>query len=600
MFSQNHIVSVRQMKRLLVLDLFAGTGLILPMVAGRLSGLSGVFAIAAGGAAAGVFALFLLNTVKDCPDGYPGFCQEILGRWPGHILMGIYALRYFATGAILLAVFAQIVNHTFLTDIPRAVLGTAMLALCIYCVFKGLETRARLGEMLMYFVIIPIVLIILLAIPQIHPDRLWPIEFLGSSQSGKYTQGPGGLPGFLWTCAITFALFSVVEWLLFLRPSVKKMEKACKGAVTGILWPVLLNILILTVCIGIFSVEGMNNEQWPTVVLMQIVRFPGGFLSRQDGLMLAFWMLGMFMLISGNIHYGMESFRSLNKKLCKPWFVVFPAVLILAIFFSIYLTDATRVFIRYMLFVYMPLALIPPVLLRIVQILRPGRRAGQNSGHRPGRCKKGVMVLALLLGTAFLGGCTQRTEIEDRNFVMCMGIDAREDHLSVSYGFPDLKALTGDGDNIHYPTVTISGKDMESIEAAFGKMSDKRLDYGQLQVIVFGNDMIRDSQMMTQVLEYIQKHQEFTRTVLVCMADEKAQDIVALDETVNGSIGVYLKQMFENNLPDYELTIGDLIIGMSLPEEPGEIAVVSPGDSGPKVTGMETLRGCGLSNEEDR
>lgn len=586
MFSQNHIVSVRQMKRLLVLDLFAGTSLVLPMVVGRLCGSSGIFALLIGGCASGIFALFLLNTVKGCPDGYPGYCQEILGRWPGHVLMGIYALRYFLTAAMLLAVFAQIVNHTFLTDIPRAILGTGMLLLCIYCVFKGLETRARLGEMLMYFVIVPIVIIILLAIPQIHVDHLWPIEFLNAAQTGKHTQGPGGLRGFLWASAITFALFSFVEWLLFLRPSVKKMEKACRGALSGILWPVLLNILILEVCIGIFSVEGMNNEQWPTVVLMQIVRFPGGFLSRQDGLMLAFWILGMFMLIGGNIHYGMESFRSLNKKLCKPWTVVFPGIFVLACFFMIYLQDAARIFIQYMLFVYMPLAVLPPVLLTLVRCFKKGRGTAKR---KPGRAKI-CLFLAFMLGAGTLSGCTNLAEIEDRNFVMCMGVDTEDGQLKVSFGFPDLKALTGDGDNIHYPAVTLSGADMEAVETSFRERSNKRLDYGQLQMIIFGREILQDPEIMKEVLEYIQEHQEFTRTVLTAMADGRAQDIVALDEAVNGSIGVYLKQMFENNMPEYDLTVGDLIIGMSRTDEIMEIAVIAPGEDAPKITGMEKIR----------
>ena len=109
MFSKNHIVSVRQMRRLLVLDLFAATGLVLPMAVGRLCGTAGIFAILAGGAAAAVFAGLLLKLAARCRSGYPDFCREMLGERAGQAVMAIYAIKYFVTAALLLGVFAQ--NH---------------------------------------------------------------------------------------------------------------------------------------------------------------------------------------------------------------------------------------------------------------------------------------------------------------------------------------------------------------------------------------------------------------------------------------------------------------------------------------------------------
>lgn len=216
-------------------------------------------------------------------------------------------------------------------------------------------------------------------------------------------------------------------------------------------------------------------------------------------------------------------------------------------------------------------------------------------GRRTVKKMKWVKWTALLIAVAaemvFLGGCKNYAQIEDRNYVMCMGIDEAEGGLYVSYGFPDLKALTGSGDNIHYPSVTLFGENLEAVEAAFAAGSSRRLDYGQLQMIVFGRDLMSQPGKMKEILEYIRQHQEFTRTVLVCMADGAARDIVALDDIVNGSIGIYLRQMFENNFSGNCLTIGDLVIGLSLEEEYQEITVVSPESLGPRITGSEKIRG---------
>ena len=139
---------------------------------------------------------------------------------------------------------------------------------------------------------------------------------------------------------------------------------------------------------------------------------------------------------------------------------------------------------------------------------------------------------------------------------------------------------------------------MEDVEAAYRAGSNKRLDYGQLQMIVFGRKMMKDSAQMREVLEYIREQPAFTRTVLVCMADDRASDIVALDESVNGSIGFYLRQMFDNNYKEYRLTVGDLIIGLSLTDETGQIAVAAPGENGPKIINAEQIRDFTAHHEQ--
>lgn len=604
MFAENHMVSVRQMKRLLVLDLFAGTSLILPAAVGRLGGRAGIFSIVLGAVAAGIFALFLLNTGRCHKGTYAQFCTQTLGKRGARLYLAVYALKYFLCAALLLAVFAQIVNHTFLTDMPKVILGLALLLVCAYCTSRGLETRARLGEMLVYFTIIPVVIIIILAIPQIQLERLWPLDLLQGSQTdavqtlgaaaGKTGQlgvsltssaglaaGAGGWGGFAWAAVVTFALFSVIEWLLFLRPNVRRPGKARRGVLASIMWPALLNILILVTCIGVFSIEGMNAESWPTVILMQIVRFPGGFLSRQDGLMLAFWMAGMFVLISGCMNYGSESLKTVFPKYRKSWMIVFPGAFVFLCFLGIFQQDAAAMYIRYMVMIYMPLSIVLPVLLRLVHRLR---KVTVNRGL--------MLLLPLLLCSGLLGGCSRAVQIEDRNYVMCLGIDLKDNgDYCVSYGFPDLKALTGDGDNIHYPPVTVTGADLDAAADAYARQANKRLDFGQLQMIVFGRNVIENPAAMAQVLDYIKNHQEFTRTVLVCMADDTAADIVNLDEDVNGSIGIYLRQMFENNSSQYQLTVGDLIIGMSLTEETQDIARVVKKKDVPELTGKERLTG---------
>ncbi len=561
MFGNNNKISSYQLNRLLMLNLFSVTSLILPMAVVRICGITGVAAIGAGAILTGLFVLFLNGVMNGFHGSYPEFCKHVLGTPMGNVIACIYGVKYFVAAAFLLAVFAQVVNHTFLTDIPQWLLGAALLIVCTYAVSKGMETRARLGQLLVWVVIVPFIVILLLALPKVHLEWIWDTNTMF-----------GSLDGFLWASVLSLACFFSVEWIWFHK------QKITYGSVAkGIVWAAVLNIAIILICVGVFSVEGMNGEAWPVVTLMQVVRWPGGFLSRQDGLILAFWMIGMFMAISGCYHYGCESFKGVYPLFNRPWKKWFPAVGIFILFSLISTEDATRCFLRYMLFVYLPLSVGIPLLLYVVKKLGAGK------------CKKVSALCLILLTSMFLGGCMSHVEMEDRNFVMCLGVDLDAKGLCVSMGFPDLKALTGNGDNIHYDAITLKGKDLNSIIDSYHGQNNKRLDFGQIQMIVFGNDLLKNQGQMENVLAYIKDHQEFTRTILVCAAKENARTIVALDDDVNGSIGIYLRQMFENNHGGYVTTVGDLIISLSNDDVIWDMAVVDEGQGGPVITDIKKV-----------
>lgn len=186
-------------------------------------------------------------------------------------------------------------------------------------------------------------------------------------------------------------------------------------------------------------------------------------------------------------------------------------------------------------------------------------------------------IIAVLLSAA--AGCSGSVQLEDRNYVMALGVDYAEGQLEATFSFPDLKALTGDGDNIHYPVISIKGESMQAITDIYKTESNKQLDFGQLQIIVFGQGLLSDKAALTQFLSYIKINQAFTRTILICEAKERAKEIIALDDKVNGSIGLYIKDMFENNgaAAGYEkAVINDMIISWENPGEKFKMAVIEP------------------------
>ena len=188
---------------------------------------------------------------------------------------------------------------------------------------------------------------------------------------------------------------------------------------------------------------------------------------------------------------------------------------------------------------------------------------------------------AIAFALVLMTGCGSSVQLEDRNYVMALGLDYENGKLKASFSFPDLEALTGKGGNIHYPVTAISGDNMADIERQYERGANRRLDYGQLQVIVFGSSMFENQPVFETVLAYMKTRQSFARTILVCRAENTAAEIIGLDETVNGSIGIYIREMFENNgqKAGYDKTvINDLMVAWNNDNEAAELAVLCADD----------------------
>ena len=209
--------------------------------------------------------------------------------------------------------------------------------------------------------------------------------------------------------------------------------------------------------------------------------------------------------------------------------------------------------------------------------------------------KKACLFLLIPLSALMLNGCVGSVQMEDRNDVMAMGIDY--DHvqkkLIVSMSFPDVAALTGEGEYLSFPAVSLTADNLQAAKEQFHRESNKRLDYGQIQAIVLGQSVLESRAVLESVLTYMKQHQEFTRTTYICAAKGHACDIIALDESVNGSIGIYLKELFENNwTADHHETaiLNDVLVGMENPRESIELVIVDNQGELPYICGKTEMK----------
>lgn len=518
MFSNNGKISNHQATRLLILDVFTGACLFLPMALPRLAGEGGFLALLLG----------LLLTLADGAllSWVLGKCEsrfvQSLGGWPGKVLRWLYGLRCFAAFVFLMGLFSSVLNETFLYTMPKWLVIAGMMLVLIYGSTKGIEVRARLSEILFYLILIPIILIGLFSIPEGDIFRL-------------LTLSDTSLSGIIQGVLVTWVLMAPVEWMLYIAPE-NPNEKPFRVFAWALGIGGGLAALIYALCVTVMTVEGMTGERWPTVILMQIVRIPGGFLSRQDGLMLSFWIFAMFISLSGALSHTVELWGIREAKVNR-WKVWAFALAGAALSWRL---GTER---RFLNIYFMWMLISGAVLLWLVPWMMGMTCKGRKKGFR----KAGALVLALCLFSG-LTGCENYVELENRAFVMALGVDlGEEETYRFTYTFPDLEALTGNGSSAKYPPMTLEADSLQKSEDKYDSMSGKSLDYGQVKVIVLGNEVVADREKLQGLLEEIRENTEFARTMLVCESLTTGEEMLALDEEVAGSIGIYMEEMFENN-----------------------------------------------------
>ena len=548
MFSNNGKISGHQAVRLLIMDVFTGACLFLPMALSRVAGNGGLLALILG------LILTLMDgcLISGCLEGSGGDYISSLGKGIiGYGLRWMYGARCFAAFIFLFGMFFSVLSETFLYTMPGWLIILGMALVLIYGSTKGIEVRARLSEILFYLVLVPIILIGIFSLPEADWSQVMELSDITFS---------GIFQGML----VTWVLMAPVEWILFISPEIEK-GKIRKILTASIMIGGGLILFIYILCVTVLTTKGMAAERWPTVILMQIVRIPGGFLSRQDGLMLSFWIFAMFISLSGALSHaaGLLGTRQVQIKKWKVWLLT--GIGAAAAFYFGMERRGMDVYFRIMLVSGLILLWLVP----FIYCLFRGKKR---------KMKRNLMMFLLLFGVGSITGCDTYTELENKAFVMALGVDIGEDGAyRLTYTFPDLEALTGTGIGEKEPPLTLEAKNLKDGEIMFGKMSDKVLDYGQVKVLVLGKTLISDRQALDRLLAEIGNKPEFARTVMVCGSFETAEQLLALDESVYGSIGIYMEEMFENN--KCEKILNDCMVEMN----PDSIPVIGIRDGKPVI-----------------
>ena len=355
MYVDNGKISSRQTMRLYVFDLMGIATLLLPPYLAKLCGASGVYAILIGTGGGILYLLYLGWIMKKMKRDMVTYLREEKNPWVRKLIFGIVMLHSLLTAGFCAYVFANLMQYSLVKETSYFIILLWIVVFAAYAVSGGIESRARVYEVLFWFILLPFVGMMLASVRDFEWEYVEPVL------------RPEGIN--LWKGTyLVFLLLTPLFYALFLIG--EKEKNYGRNSIKTILISVFCSAGILLgsyiLLLGNFGAESLARLRFPVVTLMSTIQFEGNFLKRMDALMLAVWFFTLYALLNLHLHYGVRMLAEFGKKSrkLKWWQVVFPAMIVFFVGYGMHVQKAwMQVFLDYYSYGVVPFMVAVPLLL---------------------------------------------------------------------------------------------------------------------------------------------------------------------------------------------------------------------------------------------
>ena len=496
MFSENNQISGRQVFRLLTYD-FLGMGtLLLPTMLADTAGRDGIFCILAGILATFLYLKLLRYLLKGMKTSYPDFLKQKCGKICGYVLWGGYFLYFILMASYTAYLFSTLMLNGLVENVSFYLVLLLILLLAFYGMAGGIEGRARVYEILFWFLMIPLFLMLFAACREVKPAYWSPVFMADGKEvlSGSY---------YVLFC------YSMVSIVLFLKEYVADRKK-CVGAAEKAVWfSGGVFAALYLILIGLFGVEALAQMKFPAVTMMSRVQVTGGFLKRTDAFMFSIWFFTLYAMLNSMVFYSGNLAEKVirdcggyleGKKRMLPYLILLLLVYGVTVLF--YRNQQFLDCVTFLLWkIGTPFVVGVPVLLCLT-----GERKKHNKKVRV------LVLVCFLFGCLFLQGCNV-AELEDKAFPVLLNIRDQDDFQNVWL-------------NHEYA-------------------GNKKVDYNHLKVVLIERSFLEKEAEVEDMLSMLEQEKEVPWNAYV-MTTESCDRLAQTEGELDVLLGNYLEELLEN------------------------------------------------------
>ena len=558
MFSENNKISDRQVFRLLTYD-FLGIGtLLLPTMLASTAGRDGIFCILAGLTLAFLYLKILQYLMQNTQKSYPDYLKKRCGKVVGYLLWCGYFLYFMLMASYTAYLFSTLMLNGLVENISFYLVLLLILIVAFYGMAGGIEGRARVYEMLFWFLMIPLFLMLLAACREVKTAYWSPVFSTGFKEvfRGSY---------------YVFFCYSIVTLVLFLKEYVTDSEKYRKAAGKAVWFSGGVFAVLYLVLVGLFGADALAQMKFPAVTMMSRVQITGGFLKRTDAFMFGIWFFTLYALLNSMVFYSgnlvAKAIRDCGgylegKKRMLPYVILLLLVYGVAVLF--YRNQQILDSVTLLLWkIGTPFVTGVPVLLCVFGA-KPRNESEESEKKesrnvRKNRRKKAGLLAGILFGCLFLEGCNV-AELEDKEFPVLLNIRDQDT--------------------------------FESVWLNHEYAGNKKVDYNHLKVVLIERSFLEKEAAVDGMLSMLEQEKEIPWNAYV-MTTDSCENLAQTEEELDTLLGNYLEELLENTSGISQKaypTLGMLYEERANHLETLYIPFVETADDKPQITAYEVWK----------
>lgn len=318
MLIRNKKISKRQIRLLLILQMFSTPILILPRIMAQTVKQDGWLIPVLGLLIGSLYVFVITNLTMEFPNQtICEFGQDITGQFIGSLIVILFGIKILITTSLELRLLCEIIKQVLLPNTPTSVIMMVMLFTVAYLVAAGIEAYGRMAELLVFFVFIPLAIVFAFIVAKADYKQLLPI----------FQSKPLDIVRATYYLSLTFM---PLEFMLIFTGFMREPHKAkssSQWAITVIF--IIETIAIMLTYVGIGVKEAQRNF-WPILTLVQSIQFPGAFIENQEIAMISCWIISIFVYISAGV-YSISLISGRVLKLKQDNFFILPFIPIIYI-----------------------------------------------------------------------------------------------------------------------------------------------------------------------------------------------------------------------------------------------------------------------------
>ena len=532
-FAQNESISPRQLYRLYVFTLLGVGTLVLPNNLAKL-GKYGFISIALGVFMAWLF-MWIVSEVRErrkniYDRGYDKITYAKMLIYD--LIIAVYEL---SQAAFLAWIFVKLIRDSLIPDELFTAVLLVIMAVCAYALSGGVECRARVYEVVFFFVLIPLAAMLLFAISDVRFDYLMIKDRVGVEF---------GIADIFAGAYYVFAASISVFNILFIRErSVSQIRGSVSKAIltyAGILF------LLYAVLLGSFGKYSLSEIEFPAVVLMSDVQIKGSFFKRADALMLSVWFFTLFSVLNMSLYYAVLRCEDFAKNTAK---VILTFNKNRGFGNNKQLScdrqkshDKEKSSIRSRCIIF-----VIAVTVTLAYILESGDEIVKKYlGFL--LCIAIPVIVVLTIGL-MLTGCSA-VELEERCFPTLAAVDI----VAVDTDETTDKEVVEFYYNMDKSYEPEYADDIKTAVDSFEERLSQKADTNHLKVILIGKTLRNNKAAYSDFMEYCKTSKKFPRNTYVCIADD-------INDIFDNMGDYYEQKMNKENHEDGEpiITLGTLL-----------------------------------------